>query len=106
MCCVVLYILNLIILNIEIMGFGGSAQSMIAIIKNNEKMRSSRKKFKKTLGGYGSHSKPEYNLPKATPEVLREIRERLKKEQKKRVIKQGVIWTVLLVTVVLLITFI
>ena len=88
------------------MGFGGSVQSMIAIIKNNEKMRSSRKKFKKTLGGYGSHSKPEYNFPKATPEILQEIRERLKKEKKKRVIKQGVIWTLLLVAFVLLITFI
>ncbi|MCB0445690.1 MAG: hypothetical protein KDC68_08595 [Gelidibacter sp.] len=88
------------------MGFGGSVQSMIAIIKNNEKMRSSRKKFKKTLGGYGSHSKPEYNFPKATPEILQEIRERLKKEQKKRVISQGVIWTLLLVAFVLLITFI
>ncbi len=55
---------------------------MITILKNNERMMGKRTKFKKTLGGYGKNNKTEYNLPKATPKQLREIRRRLKKENR------------------------
>jgi hypothetical protein len=73
------------------MGFGGAAQSMITILKNNEKMRSKRTKFKKTLGGNNSIEKTEYNFPEATPEMLKKLRERLQKEQRHQSIKQFII---------------
>ncbi|WP_299129293.1 hypothetical protein [uncultured Winogradskyella sp.] len=73
------------------MGFGGSAQAMITTLKNNEKMRSNRKKFKKTLGGYGKTGKVEYDFPKATPKQLRELRQRLKKENKMMWLKVTVV---------------
>ena len=38
------------------------------------------KRFRKSLGGYGKNRKVEYNLPEATPKQLRDIREKLKKE--------------------------
>ena len=56
------------------MGFGGAVQSMISSLKNNEKMRSKRTKFKNTLGGNNSESKTEYNFPEATPEMLKKLR--------------------------------
>ena len=56
------------------------AQTMITILKNNERMMGKRIKFKKTLGGYGKNRKPEYNFPKATQKQLRDIRHKLKKE--------------------------
>lgn len=85
------------------MGFGGSAQAMITIIKNNEKMRSSRKKFKKNLGGYEKYKKPEYNLPNATPQILSEIKERLERERKLRILKITVfILLVSILTIVLI----
>ena len=73
------------------MGFGGSAQSMITILKNNEKMRSRRTKFKNNLGGNNSVEKTEYSFPEATPEMLKKLRERLQKEQRQQSIKQCII---------------
>ncbi|NNE30974.1 MAG: hypothetical protein HKN40_01260 [Winogradskyella sp.] len=69
------------------MSFGGSAQAMITTLKNNAKMRSTRDKFKKTLGGYRSNPKPEYNLPEATPKMLNDIRVRIKRENRSRRLK-------------------
>lgn len=63
------------------------AQTMITILKNNERMMGKRVKFKKTLGGYGKHNKPEYNFPKATPKQLKAIAKRLKEERKIRMVK-------------------
>jgi len=60
----------------------GVIQTMITTLKNNEKMRSKREKFKRTFGSNSSNKKPEYDFPEATPEVLNEIRYRLKKENK------------------------
>jgi hypothetical protein len=76
------------------MGFGGAVQSMISSLKNNEKMRSKRTKFKNTLGGNNSESKTEYNFPEATPEMLKKLRERLQKEQRQQSIKQTIILVV------------
>ena len=65
------------------MSFGGSVQAMITTIKNNEKLRrNKRKRLKNQLGGYNSNENTEYNLPKATPKQLEDIRLRLKKERK------------------------
>ena len=70
------------------MGFGGSVQAMITTLKNNEKMRSKRGDFKRSVHSSGySKQKPEYNFPEATPQMLKEIRERLQKERKRRTYK-------------------
>ena len=56
-------------------------ESMISIIKSNKSIILDKsQRFRKTLGGYGKAGKTEYNLPKATPIQLNEIRKKLKKE--------------------------
>ena len=65
------------------MGFGGSVQAMITTLKNNEKMRSKRGNFKKTVHSSGySKQKPEYDFPEATPQILNEIKERIQNFQR------------------------
>lgn len=65
------------------MGFGGSAQSMITILKNNKNMLSERKNKKHSLTGYET-TKTEFKISEASPQVLREIRERLQEEQRSK----------------------
>lgn len=73
---------------------------MITILKNNERMMGKRTKFKKTLGGYGKNRKTEYNFPKATPKQLREIRQKLKKENQ-------ILWIKILgITVIIIISLV
>ena len=69
------------------MGFGGSAQAMITILKNNDKLRSKRQPFKKQLGGYGKRKKTTYDFPKADKRTLYKIRQRMRAERKKRTLK-------------------
>lgn len=70
------------------MSFGGSVQAMITTLKNNEKMRSKRGNFKKTVHSSGySKQKPEYDFPEATPQILNEIKERIQRERKRRTFK-------------------
>lgn len=78
----------------------GVVQTMITTLKNNEKMRSKRDKFKKTLGGYGKNEKVEYNLPKATPKQLQEIKTRIKRENKIMWIKVVLLSTVIIIALV------
>jgi len=76
------------------MSFGGSAQAMITSLKNNEKMRTKRDKFKH-VPGKRSGIKPKYDFPEATPEMLIEIRDKLRKENRIRMTK------IIIVTIVL-----
>ena len=55
------------------------ANSM-TVINFNRKQLPQRDRFVNRLGGYGKNKKTEYNLPKATPKQLRDIRKKLKKE--------------------------
>ena len=73
---------------------------MITALNNNDKMRSQRAKFKRTLGGYDKNRKTEYNLPKATPLQLAEIRKRLKREHKILWIKIVGVSTVIIIALV------
>ena len=82
------------------MGFGGSAQAMITIIKNNRNMMSKRDKFKKASGGFNI-IEGKYQYPKTSEKELRELRLRLKEEKRKRQIK---IYVILGVIVMFLIT--
>lgn len=65
-------------------------ESMLSTLKSNKRiMLDKSKRFRKTLGGYGERNKTEYNLPKATPELLESIRIKLKKENQILWIKVG-----------------
>ncbi len=69
------------------MGGEGAMMAAIQSIRNNKKLRSKRKS-KGISFVTNSTEKTEYNLPKATPEKLQEIKTRLQKENKKRRVKQ------------------
>jgi len=58
------------------------AESMISSLKSNKRvMLDKSKRFRKTLGGYDKNRKRNYDFPEATPEMLLEIRKKLKREQ-------------------------
>lgn len=59
----------------------GVIQAMITSLKNNEKMRTKRIKFKH-VPGKRSGIKPQYDFPEATSEMLIEIQKRIKREKK------------------------
>jgi hypothetical protein len=73
----------------------GVVQTMITTLKNNEKMRSKRDKFKRSVGGFSRTGKPEYDFPKATPKMLNDIKDKLRKEHKRRMIKVVVLTIVI-----------
>lgn len=58
-------------------------ESMINTVKSNKSIRLDKSKhFRKSLGGYNKDKKVIKDLPKASPEQLKEIRQRLKKENR------------------------
>lgn len=58
------------------------AESMISSLKSNKSvMLDKSKRFRKTFGGYNKDRKGNFNFPEATPEILFEIRKKLKSEQ-------------------------
>lgn len=70
------------------MAFGGVG-SMNIVLKNNRNLLSNhkREKFKNTLGTYTKRKKLEYNFPKASPQLLKSIRDRMifENEQRQRI---------------------
>jgi len=68
----------------------GVIQGMIASLNNNEKMRTKRDKFKH-VPRKRSGIKPKYDFPKVTPEMLIEIRGKLRKENRIRMTKNLVV---------------
>ena len=68
------------------MGGGGSMMAANQSLKNNKSLLSKRKEK-----GFGfvssSKEKTEYDLPNASPQKLEEIRSRLKRENKQKLIK-------------------
>lgn len=76
-------------------------ESMRSTLKSNKSiMLDKSKRFRKTLGGYDKNRKIEFNLPKATPEQLKEIRRKLKKENQNLWIKILSITAILIVGLV------
>jgi hypothetical protein len=71
-------------------------QAMNIAIKNNNAMRPKRHRFNRTFGGYGKNRKPEFDFPQASLKQLNAIRERLKEEEKTRMLKV-IILTVILI---------
>lgn len=73
---------------------------MQSTLKSNKSiMLDKSKRFRKTLGGYDKNRKVEFNFPKATPKKLREIRQKLKKENQ-------VLWIKVLGSLILIITLV
>ncbi|WAC01463.1 hypothetical protein N7U66_15790 [Lacinutrix neustonica] len=66
------------------------ALAMITIIRTNKSMLSKRLDKKLSFVNT-STEKTEYNLPKATPEKLREIRETLQKKNKRRSLQRLIV---------------
>ena len=85
------------------MGFGGSVQAMITVIKNNEKMRSNRSKRKSFGGSYSSTKLKFHNT--ATKEELKSIEEKIQREQKQVRLKQilvlGVALSILMTLIII-----
>ena len=78
-------------------------ESMLSTLRSNKSVRLDKSKhFRKTKGVYGENSKTEYNFPEASPELLLEIKARMRKENKKTRTKMVVISTVLVVVVLIL----
>ena len=76
-------------------------ESMRSTLKSNKSiMLDKSKRFRKTLGGYDKSRKTEYNLPKATPKQLREIRQKLKKENQILWIKVIGLTTIIIISLV------
>ena len=71
--------------------------SMTIVLKNNSSMLSNREKFQKSIGSYGTQN-VEFNLPKASPQLLRNIRERIIEDRKSRNKKIGVVFALVLVS--------
>lgn len=85
------------------MGFGGSAQSVITILKNNEKMRSQRSKRKSFVGSYTS---VKLEFPNTATEIdLKKIEDRLQGENKqlrlKRMLVFGFLFSILITLIII-----
>ncbi|WP_055446789.1 hypothetical protein [Lacinutrix mariniflava] len=81
----------------------GAVQSAITSMKNNRNLLSKRDRLKKTLSG-SEIKKPEYNLPKSTPETIKRIKEKIIREDKLR--KQKRILLIVIFSIILVSTFV
>lgn len=82
------------------MGGEGAMMAAIISLKNNSRRKNRNQFDKDKLGGYGNGEKVEFDFPEVTPEVLRNIRERLQKERRQLLWKRGILF--LIITVILL----
>jgi hypothetical protein len=78
------------------MGFGSSG-SMNVVMKNNRNLLKKRKRLVNTLGGYDPSKKTEYDFPKSNKRILRDVREKVKRENKEIFIKRIILFSFLVV---------
>ncbi|WP_299099092.1 hypothetical protein [uncultured Winogradskyella sp.] len=74
----------------------GVVQTMITTLKNNDNMRSKRKKFKKGYSRTIFSEKPEYDFQEATPELLKSIEKKVKRDNRILWLKVGIITFIIL----------
>ena len=85
------------------MGGEGAMMAAITSLKNNSR-RHKRVQFDKDkVGGYANGEKLQFDVPEVTPEVLRNIRDRLQKERRQLLWKRGVL--LLIIALILIILF-
>lgn len=78
-------------------------ESMISILKSNKSiMLDKSKRFRKTLSGYGQMDRDEFDFPETTPEVLRNIRERLQKERRQLLWKRSLLFGIIVIILFLI----
>ncbi|GAB5565820.1 MAG: hypothetical protein Wins2KO_28830 [Winogradskyella sp.] len=74
------------------------SESMISTLKSNKNiMLDKSKRFRKTLGGYNKCTRGNFNFPKASPELLLEIKNKVRRENRK-------LWMKVVVTSVMVIS--
>lgn len=86
------------------MGFGGAVSAMITSLKNNSRQKKRAHFDKNSTGGYGDYQKPEYNFPEATPQVLRQVREKMENQKKvfqRKAIIVGILFIILAVSLLI-----
>ena len=86
-----------------------SIGSMNAIINNNRKLLKDgkRKPFTKSVGGYSrSNGYKLYKMPEVFPHVLRRIRIKTRRQNRRLLIKQCIIGFVVLVSMIVYVTLI
>ena len=81
------------------MGGEGSMMAAINSLKNNKSLLTKRKEKGALSGSYSNLKLKEF--PDATPELLFEIKEKIQRENRRIRIKQLIVFSVLLVTLVL-----
>jgi hypothetical protein len=80
-------------------------ESFLSTIKSNKSiMLDKTRRFRKTSGGFDWSKSQQFNFPKATPQQLEAIKQRIQLENKKSKIKQIV--AIVLIMLILMATFI
>lgn len=81
------------------MGGEGAMMAANQSLKNNRSLVSKRKDRKLSFVS-ASNKKTEYNLPKATPQKLQEIKLRMQRENRQRRVKQVVVLSLALTSII------
>ncbi len=83
----------------QIMSYG-TVGFMNAVLMNNRKLLSQRERLKTTLGGFTPEIQ-EYDFPESTPQILREIRWRLREENTKRERRIMIVFSLVMLVLIL-----
>jgi hypothetical protein len=76
--------------------------TMLSTVRSNKSaMLDKSKHFRKTTGSKSKKTKTEYDFPESSPEVLSNIREKLKLQNEKTRTKQFIIFMVLVVVIII-----
>ncbi len=81
-------------------------ESFLTTIKNNKSiMLDKSRRFRKTSGSFDWSKSQQFDFPKATPQELKRIREKLKREQRKTRVKQILIFCVVILIIILVFVY-
>ena len=78
-------------------------ESMITVLRNNNMLRRAKNHLGNKFFTQKRKEKTQYNLPKATPELLEQIRLKIRLEQQQQTIKTLIGFVVVLIILVLII---
>ncbi len=71
-------------------------ESMISSLKSNKSIKLDKtSRFKKTLGGYGKNKRHEFDFPKASPELLEQIKQKAQKDHKRKRLISAILFIIL-----------
>lgn len=85
------------------MGGEGAMMAMITSLKNNNRRKKRTQFDKDKLGGYGNLEKVEFDFPEITPDVIKNIRDRLQRERKQLLWKRGILFLIIAVTLIIIV---